>query len=137
MSKNNKLTIKTRQESDKTLLIDQLRKTPIVSIACEKTGIGRTSYYRWRDEDKDFATLADKSLAEGILLMNDMAESQLLTAIKEGNITSVFYWLNHRHKAYSNKLEINGSIETKNRELSEEQMGQIKKALHLFNKDDQ
>ena len=129
--------IQKRQDAEMALLIENLRKIPIVQISCEKTGVSRATYYRWRKESKQFASDADRAIQDGVEFVNEIAESQLLAAIKEGNQTSVFYWLNHRHKAYSNKLEISGSIESKNKELSEEQMEHIKKALHLFTKDEQ
>lgn len=135
MDSNKETTIKVRQDAEKALLIEQLRKTPIISVACDKTGVGRTSYYRWRDEDKEFATLADKSLAEGVLLMNDMAESQLLSAIKDGNMTAIIYWLKHRHSAYSTKIEIEGNINT-NYELSDSQKELLNKAINLIFKED-
>ena len=135
MDSSKEITIKARQANEKALLIEQLRKTPIISVACDKTGVGRTSYYRWREEDKEFATLADKSLAEGILLMNDMAESQLLSAIKDGNMTAIIYWLKHRHSAYSTKIEIEGNIST-NYELSDSQKELLNKAINLIFKED-
>lgn len=135
MDSSKEITIKARQANEKALLVEQLRKTPIISVACDKTGVGRTSYYRWREEDKEFATLSDKSLAEGILLMNDMAESQLLSAIKDGNMTAIIYWLKHRHSAYSTKIEIEGNINT-NYELSDSQKELLNKAINLIFKED-
>ena len=135
MTSSKETTIKARQDAEKVLLIEQLKKTPIISVACDKTGVGRTSYYRWREEDKDFATRADKSLSEGILLMNDMAESQLLSAIKDGNMTAIIYWLKHRHSAYSTKIEIEGNINT-NYELSDSQKELLNKAINLIFKED-
>lgn len=75
------ISIQDRQEEQKKLLLEQLTKTPIVQIACEKSGVGRATYYRWRKDDPDFAREADASLKEGRLLVNDMAESQLMSAI--------------------------------------------------------
>lgn len=135
MTSSKETTIKARQDAEKALLIEQLKKTPIISVACDKTGVGRTSYYRWREEDKDFATRADKSLSEGILLMNDMAESQLMSAIKDGNMTAIIYWLKHRHSAYSTKIEIEGNINT-NYELSDSQKELLNKAINLIFKED-
>ncbi len=135
MTSSKETTIKARQDAEKALLIEQLKKTPIISVACDKTGVGRTSYYRWREEDKDFAIKADKSLSEGILLMNDMAESQLLSAIKDGNMTAIIYWLKHRHSAYSTKIEIEGNINT-NYELSDSQKELLNKAINLIFKED-
>ena len=112
-------------------LIEQLKKTPIIEVACQKIGIGRNSYYRWRREGKKFALACDKALEEGCAFINDLAESQLISAMKNNNLTAVMYWLNHRHSIYRNKLEVNGSLEIKKHELTKEQEASIKKALEL------
>lgn len=124
-------TIKKRQEKDKKTLIENLEKTPIIQMACEKTGISRATYYRWRIDDREFSKNADKALDDGVSLMNDYAESQLISSIRDKNMTAIIYWLKHRHKAYSTKLEISGSLEHKNVEISEEYKELIKKALNL------
>lgn len=127
--KGNHMTkdLQDRTQQNRQLMIDQLKKTPVVQICCEKIGVSRSTYYRWREENKDFAEQADQALAEGIALVNDMAESQLLSAIRDRNISAIFYWLNHRHSAYSNKLEITAKV--KNEILSPEQEKLIKTAL--------
>lgn len=61
--------------------LDELRKVPIVQVACEKTGLSRNSVYRWRKDDKEFLKNMDTALTEGVALVNDMSESQLLTLI--------------------------------------------------------
>jgi len=124
-------TIKKRQEKDKKTLIENLEKTPIIQMACEKTGISRATYYRWRIDDREFSKNADKALDDGVSLMNDYAESQLISSIRDKNMTAIIYWLKHRHKAYSTKVEINGSLDHKNVEISEEYKELIKKALNL------
>lgn len=122
-------TVDDRIARDKELLIEQLRKTPVAQIACEKTQIGRTTYYRWRREDPNFAEDADAALGEGRLLMNDMAESQLLVAIRDGNFSAVTYWLRHHHASYGNKLELTGSIRHVDERLTPEQEVAIRAAL--------
>jgi ACT domain-containing protein len=102
--------IQDRTAQNRQLMLEQLKKTPVVQICCEKLGVSRSTYYRWREEDEEFAKQADSALAEGVALVNDMAESQLLSAIRDRNISSIFYWLNHRHPAYSNKLEITTKV---------------------------
>ncbi len=52
----------SRIKTDKTLLLEHLEKTPIVQIACEKGGIGRSTYYRWLQSDPVFAKKAKKAL---------------------------------------------------------------------------
>ncbi|MEO5646453.1 MAG: hypothetical protein ABIO57_01630 [Candidatus Paceibacterota bacterium] len=84
----------------------ELAKVPIVQVACEKTGLSRNSVYRWRKEDKDFLKKMDASLAEGVALVSDMSETQLLTLIKERSFPALSFWLRHRNDNYKNKLEI-------------------------------
>ena len=54
--------IALRIKEDKNLLLDHLEKTPIVQIACEKSGTGRSTYYRWLQSDPIFAKKAKKAL---------------------------------------------------------------------------
>lgn len=124
-------TIQKRQERERTSLLSHLRKTPIIQLACEKTGVGRATYYRWRKEDKVFAKEADKALAEGIALMNDFAESQLIASIRDRNMTAIIYWLKHRHKSYSTKVELTGEVKAELGKLTTEQERLISKAIDL------
>ena len=71
-----------RQTREKSLLIEQLKKIPIVQVACEKVGVGRATFYRWRKDDEDFSEKINQAISEGNALVNDMAESQLMSAIK-------------------------------------------------------
>lgn len=124
-------TIEVRQKKDKEALVEQLRKTPIVQIACEKTGVGRATYYRWRKDDQTFSQQADEAISEGSLLVNDMAESQLLSAIHDQNMTAIIYWLNHHHPAYATKMEITAKLKHDNEQLTPEQEMLVIKALKL------
>ena len=109
----------------------ELQKVPIVQVACEKSGVSRNSVYRWRREDKEFAKAFDEALVEGVSYVNDMSESQLLQLIKEKNFSAVRFWLNKRHPAYREKIEVVNRHEVK--ELSEEQKETIRLALQLTN----
>ena len=109
--------------------LDELRKVPIVQVACEKTGLSRNSVYRWRKEDKDFLKKMDNALSEGVALVNDMSESQLLTLIKEKNYPAISFWLRHRNDNYKNKLEI--TTKDDNEELTPSQSKIVKQALKL------
>jgi len=120
-----------KSKKEKELLIEQLKKTPIIQVACERTSISRASYYRWRKEDQQFARRADESLLEGILLVNDVAESQLMSAIREKNLTAIIYWLRHHHPSYANKVEISGRLTHADEELTPEQTALVKAALRL------
>lgn len=124
-------TIQLRQTKEKKILLEHLKKTPIIQMACEKAGISRATYYRWKNDDEDFAKKAEESLDEGVSLMSDFAESQLISSIRDKNMTAIIYWLKHRHKAYSNRIEVTGFLEHKNVEMTDEYKDLIKKALEI------
>jgi hypothetical protein len=128
-------TIVQRQQKERQMLLEQLKKTPIVQIACEKAGIGRATYYRWRNEDKEFAQESDKALTEGSLLINDMAESQLLSSIKDKNMTAIIFWLKNHHRTYTDRLEISASRPEE--PLTAEQEKLIQKALTILNENNE
>lgn len=120
-----------RQAGAKTTLVEQLRKTPIVQIACERSGVSRATYYRWRKDDADFATVADEAIVEGSSLVNDMAESQLLSAIKDKNMTAIIFWLKHHHRAYATRMQIDATHHLLDEKLTPEQQVVVEQALRL------
>jgi hypothetical protein len=122
--------IVNRQNKEKSLILEMLKKTPIVQIVCEKNGVGRATYYRWRQSDPEFAEETDEALAEGTLLMNDLAESQLLSLIKDGNLGAIVFWLRNHHTSYTNRVEITAKMKTEEK-LTPEQEELITKALKL------
>ncbi len=91
------------RQTKKTHVLEELRKTPIVEVACRRASVSRATFYRWRGEDAEFKKAAEEALSQGAELVNDLAESQLLSAIREGNLTAIIYWLNHRHPEYKDK----------------------------------
>lgn len=116
-------------KNKKKELIDQLRKTPVIEVACKKIGIGRATFYRWKKKDQKFAEEADLALHEGSQLVNDMAESQLITSIKNGNMTGIIFWLKNHHRQYSPKLEV--TTKSADLPLTEEQKETIRKSLSM------
>lgn len=114
----------------KEALLEQLKKTPIIQIACEKLNISRMSFYRWKQEDKEFAKKIDEALLDGQLLVNDLAESQLISAVKDRNMHAIMAWLKHHHPAYKTRIELEGRVNVIE-ELSPEQKELVRKALEL------
>ena len=94
-------TLAIETEKQKKAIVIQLRKTPIVQLACERTGVGRSTYYKWRAGDKIFARVADKALNAGRFFINDLAESKLLGLVKNDNLTAIIFWLKHNHPKYA------------------------------------
>ncbi|MDD2753742.1 MAG: phBC6A51 family helix-turn-helix protein [Candidatus Portnoybacteria bacterium] len=115
----------------KKLILEQLYKNPIIEVACQKIGISRMTFYRWK-ENQDFSKAVDKAMIDGRLLVNDLAESQLIGAVKDRNFQAIAYWLKHHHPSYKTKIEIEGKINTI-QEMTPEQKELVKKALAMAN----
>ena len=128
--KNNK-TVTVRISTNKEQVIEKLKQLPIVQVACEKSGISRATYYRWRNDDPKFTKLSDIALREGRLLINDIAESQLLTAIKDQNMTAIIFWLKYNHPSYTTRVEITANTKIIDDKLTPEQQETLKNALIL------
>ncbi|HMS23658.1 MAG TPA: phBC6A51 family helix-turn-helix protein [Candidatus Saccharibacteria bacterium] len=117
------------QEKTKKEMIERLQKTPIVEVVCKQIGMSRATYYRWRKDDEDFATACDEAIVESAGRINDMAESQLIAAIKDQNMTAIIFWLKHHHPAYEARIRVDGRITHKTEELTTEQTELVEKAL--------
>lgn len=80
--------------------LDELRRTPIILVACEKVGISRNSVYTWMKKDPAFLRAVDDAMQEGTGLVNDVAESNVLNGIKAKDAGYTKYWLSNKHKDY-------------------------------------
>jgi hypothetical protein len=86
--------------SDKSKLLELLAETPIVSFACKKIGLDRSTYYRWYKDNKDFRDQADRILGIGRIRINDMAESVIIKKINADDVRSSIFWLEHNEPRY-------------------------------------
>ncbi len=118
-----------KNDKNKQSLLNQLKETPIINFACKKTGIGRATYYHWR-EDKEFAKIADEAIIEGEAFITDMSESQLISMIRDRNFQAIQLWLRHHHAKYSQKIEITANVSQQD-ELTPEQESVVREALRL------
>ncbi len=119
------------QEKDKQKLVEKLSKTPVVEVACKQAGVPRSTYYRWRKADEVFADACDDALEQSAGLINDMAESQLISGIKEKNMTAIIFWLKHHHRAYATRVQVDATVQAKQQELSPEQAEMVSGALQM------
>lgn len=119
------------QQQDKKKLLAQLSRTPIIEAACKQVGLPRSTYYRWRKEDENFAIACNETIELSIGRINDLAESQLINAIKDRNMSAITFWLKHHHSGYRNKLELNAHINAVQQELTPEQAETVNRALAL------
>jgi len=123
-------TVQERQDDKKQLIIDQLRKTPIIELTCKKTNLSRATFYRWRKDDLEFAQKVEQALDEGLSTISDLAESKLISAIQNENFSAIAFWLKAHHPAYKTKIEVSTEAKPKE-ELTPEQQQLVKKALEM------
>ncbi len=78
----------------------------IVSTACEKAGIHRSTYYNWRNSDKEFAIECD-DVSE---YAGDFVESQLLNNIKAGDTSCIIFYCKTKlkNRGYIERTETTG-----------------------------
>ena len=115
----------------KSKLLDQLKRVPIVEAACQKAGISRQTFYRWKFEDAEFAKEIEKAIEDGRMFVSDLSESQVLSLIRDKNWSAISFWLKHHHPSYKTKIQIEGSLQMPQEELTPEQEETVKEALRL------
>lgn len=96
---------KERQE----LFLTHFRESHgIVSYACQKVGITRACYYKWKESDPGFKERADEIEEETI----DNVESKLYEAIDKGDLTAIIFYLKTKGKkrGYVEKTEIDTTV---------------------------
>lgn len=120
-----------RMDKQKLLFLEQLQKTPIIQVVCERLSIARTTLYRWRREDPAFEEQVQSALEEGTGLINDLAESKLIKRISEEDMSAIRLWLQTHHARYSNKVQV--SLTRASEELTQEEIDQIESSLRHLN----
>lgn len=120
-----------KSDKEKQAIIDQLHKLPIIEIACSKSGVSRMTFYRWKKQDTEFAKQVDDAMAMGKSLISDVAESQLISAIKKGDMRGIIFWLKHNREEYKTKVELSGTLLQIREELTDEEVEILRQALEL------
>jgi flagellar motor switch protein FliG len=98
------VTLKKKEEKLKADFLEELKTTPVIQVAAQKIGMGRSTYYKWKNDDPVFAKAVESSLEVGASFINDMAESQLIKKIQEADNTMIIFWLKNHHPAYNEKI---------------------------------
>ena len=79
----------------------------VVTVACKKADVPRSTFYKWINEDEAFAIAVND--IENIAL--DFAESQLHSQIGNGNTSATIFYLKTKGKnrGYIERQEITGA----------------------------
>ena len=84
-------------------IVEEFTIIPIVQHVCQRVGISRSTFYRWCEEDKQFAINCEAAALKGSQSINDLAESQLILLMKKGEYKAIVYWLSHHKDEYKDK----------------------------------
>ena len=98
-------SIEVRIKRQQAKLIEFLAESGNVSFACKRAGVSRDTYYRWRYED-EFAVQADIAIALGKEFVNDLAHSQLIRNIQNGDMGAIKFQLGNCHDDYLPKKSV-------------------------------
>jgi hypothetical protein len=109
--KSNRTKNPTKSNTIKKAMIQALQKTlGVVTAACEKVGIDRTTHYEWLKNDEEYR----KAVEDIANIALDFVESKLYGEIQQGNTTAIIYYLKTkgRKRGYVEKqeLDINNKI---------------------------
>jgi|TARA_R100000781_G_scaffold84619_1_gene52064 hypothetical protein len=94
-----------KKTNKKEKIIESLEKTMgIVHTACQMSNVSRATFYRWVNEDKEFAEKVNEIKNYQL----DFVESKLLKNIGDGKETSIIFYLKTkgRDRGYSENLDI-------------------------------
>lgn len=93
-------------EQKKEVLEALAKNSGIVASTCRACNISRFTYYKWYNEDPDFAEKAD-DVKE---LQKDFAESLILKKMKEGDTTMIIFYAKTQMKdrGYTERQELTG-----------------------------
>ena len=90
---------KERSQKARTKVLEHLRDSGNISYSCKRAGVSRETYYLWRQEEV-FALEADAAIAFGKDFVNDLAHTQLIQNIQQGNMGAVKFQLASCHPDY-------------------------------------
>ena len=89
-----------KRSTQKAKLIRELSENHLVTRACNKIGIARSTYYNWLEDDPIFRSDVKKAQSKGLEKFGEFAESKLIENIKDGNQSAISYYLRFNHPRY-------------------------------------
>ena len=85
---------KSRHIKKESMLKALEKSLGVVTVACRKSEIPRSTFYKWLNEDEDFA----KEVLDIENIALDFAESQLHKQIKDGSTAATIFYLKTKGK---------------------------------------
>ncbi len=91
-----------RCDTKKKRFIETLATQGTVSHAAQAAGVSRNTVYRWRDEDREFASLWNEAHETAV----DTVESVLYQKALSGDTICMIFYLKAHRPMYRDKLNI-------------------------------
>lgn len=110
----------SKQQKQKELFIEEIKNTGLIQVTCQKVGIPRSTLYRWRKDDYEFAQKLEDAKICGEGMINDLAKSRLISKIKSDDFKAISFWLKHKDPEFADPWRFPPSKTEKNTGLSEE-----------------
>ena len=95
--------MRDRRDTQKKRFIETLAEEGTVSCAAKAAGVSRNTAYRWRQDDREFASQWDEAMETAI----DAVESTLYQKAKSGETIPMIFYLKNNRARYSDRLTIN------------------------------
>lgn len=87
-------------------MVEYLERTPVVESACSKLGIVRSTHYRWMESEPEYKNAVERALERGRSVVDDVAESHLISGVKNGQIGAIKFWLANNNERYKRSVQI-------------------------------
>lgn len=87
-------------------LLSALSDGKSVASACRSAGIGRSTYYEWRDEDPEFAALTDAAIEDGTDALEDHAHGRATDPENPSDTLTIFLLKARRPNKYRDNQTI-------------------------------
>lgn len=105
---------RVRRDKESFLLI-LAESTGIITLACQRAQIARTTFYNWYNGDSEFKTRVEEIKKEQI----GTVEDRLFKAILEGNVAAMIFFLKCKHPGFKPKSEVSLDSESIDKAIAE------------------